>query len=74
MPDSTDTAGKSKGRVVVSIPAETKEGLDALGAKIGAAVEAASGVKVDISPAQVVQSLVATALAAAAADGKLAGK
>ena len=53
----TDTASKSKGRVIVSLPEETAEILDNIGLNLAAAVEEKCGIAPEFSRAQVVQAI-----------------
>lgn len=68
----TDTTSVSKGRFTVALSAELAEGIDNVGARLAKAVQDATGVSVELSRAQVVQSLVKTALAAQSNNGETA--
>ena len=70
---STDTSGVSRNRFVVSLPNDLGDKLDKAGAKIAAAVQKEAGISVELSRAQVIQSLVQSALAEPA-NGSEAGE
>ena len=60
----TDTTSVSKGRFTVAISADLAEKIDVVGKRLSDAVKSQTGVGVELSRAQVVQSLVQTAIAA----------
>lgn len=60
---STDTASPAQGRFVVSLPKEVGAQIDAVGAKLKAALEKETGIGFELSRAQIVQALVRQALA-----------
>lgn len=53
-----DTTSNAQNRFVVSLPAEVGTMIDAVGARISASLESATGVAFELSRAQIVQSLV----------------
>lgn len=57
-----DSTGSAQGRFVVSLPQDMGPQIDAIAVRIGKAVQEQTGVSVDLSRAQVVQSLVKSAL------------
>lgn len=59
---STDTSGNSKNRFVVSLPADVRVQIEAIGERLTEALERETGVAIELSPAQIVQSLVRGAL------------
>lgn len=59
----TDSASKSGGRVVVSISAETAATLDGLIAGTAKAMREATGVTVQLTKSQMVESLISSAAA-----------
>lgn len=59
---STDTSGNSKNRFVVSLPPETRDQITSIGVRLTATLEKETGVAIELSPAQIVQSLVRQAL------------
>jgi hypothetical protein len=59
---STDTSSTSGGRFVVSLPAEVRVQVEKIGATISEALEKETGVAIELSPAQIVQSLVRQAV------------
>jgi hypothetical protein len=65
MPRNTDTTTEAQGRFTVALPKEFGPLVDAVGKRIGEAVHAETGVTVDLSRAQIVQSLIRSALASA---------
>lgn len=60
---ATDTASPAQGRFVVSLPKEVGAQIDAVGAKLKAALEKETGIGFELSRAQIVQALVRQALA-----------
>lgn len=61
---SRDTSGNAQGRFVVSLPGDVRTQIDAIGAKLTSTLEKETGVAIELTPAQIVQSLIRQALAA----------
>lgn len=61
----TDTTSDAQGRFTVALPKEVGPLVDRVGERIAKAVAKETGVTIELSRAQVVQSLVKSALAAA---------
>jgi len=59
---STDTASEAQGRFTVALPKELGAQVDQIGQRIAAAVLAQTGTEVELSRAQIVQSLIKTAI------------
>lgn len=57
------SSGDAQGRFVVSLPKEMGPQIDAIAERIGKAVQEQTGVAVELNRAQVVQSLVKSAIA-----------
>lgn len=62
--EKKDTSGNAQGRFVVSLPSDVRTQIDAIGAKLTATLEKETGVAIELTPAQIVQSLIRQALAA----------
>lgn len=60
-----DTTSEAQGRFTVALPKGFGPLVDAVGERIGKAVAEQTGVTVELSRAQIVQSLIRSALAAA---------
>lgn len=61
----TDTTSEAQGRFTVALPKEFGPLVDTVGVRIGEAVAKETGVTVELSRAQIVQSLIRSALATA---------
>jgi ABC-type phosphate/phosphonate transport system substrate-binding protein len=59
---STDSAKPAQGRTVISLPKETGEAISSLGQALTDALFDQTGVSIEFTPSQVVQSVVQTAL------------
>jgi ABC-type phosphate/phosphonate transport system substrate-binding protein len=55
---ATDTTKTAQNRFVVSLPADTRTQIEAIGKNLTKALEEQTGVAIELSPAQIVQSLV----------------
>lgn len=69
---STRSSGDAQGRFVVSLPKELGPVIDKLSTRIGEAVREQTGVAVELNRAQVVQSLVKSAIDRAESDAPAA--
>jgi len=58
----TDTARAAQGKVVISLPKEVGLDIDTLGDTLAEAIEQQTGVRFELSRAQVVQSIVKQAI------------